>query len=121
MTFILKQTDLLQSVDNNRLTTPKHTYDQFQTILETSFVAAVDAFSDLDHLKNVTLEKVCQIYSEKDWDNTKIRVAALNKLARELPMVIANECADERCSRKLLDYDIVERGAVDANVSSSVN
>lgn len=121
MTFILEQTDLLQSVDNNRLTTPKHTYDQFETILKTSFKAVANKFPESSHLKNVTLEKVCRIYSEEDWDNAKIRGAALNKLARELPMIIAKRCADERCSRNFLGYDIVERGAVDGNVSSSVN
>lgn len=120
MTFILEHTNLCQIIDENRSTTPKHTYDQFETILKTSFKAVANKFPESSHLESANLENVCSIYSRGDWDDAKIRGAALNKLARELPMVIANECADERCTRNFLDYDIVERGAVDANVSSSV-
>jgi len=124
LTFILEQTDLCQAIDEigirSTTTTPKHSYEQFGTIVKTSFEAAANEFSDLSHLKNATLENVCPIYSEEDFTDAKIRGAALKKLARELPMIIANECADERCTRNFLDYDIVERGAVDGNVSSSV-
>ena len=120
MTFILEHTNLCQIIDENRSTTPKHSYDQFETILKTSLKAAANEFSELSHLREIPLEKVCRIYSEEDWDDANVRVAALNKLGRELPMVIAKGCADERCTRNFLDYDIVERGAVDANVSSSV-
>ena len=125
MAFILEHTDLCQVIDEigirSTTTTPKHSYEQFGTILKTSFEATANEFpDDLSHLKNATLENVCPIYSEGDWTDAEVRGPALEKLTRELPMVIANSCADKRCSRKLLDYDIVERGAVEANVSSSV-
>ena len=118
LNYISDKTDLLERIDQNMPkntsspdSSPKHTRDRFEKIVTTAFEAAAAEFPEtLSHLKGLKLEKVCMIYSDEDWNNDSVRIPALRKFSRELPMILANGCAvgQERCPRKFLEYNHVE-------------
>ena len=130
LNYISDKTDLLERIDQNMPkntsspdSSPKHTRDRFEKIVTTAFEAAAAEFPEtLSHLKGLKLEKVCMIYSDEDWNNDSVRIPALRKLTRELPMIFANGCAvgQERCPRKFLEYNHVERAGYEGDVSSFV-
>ena len=132
LNYISDKTDLLESIDQNMPknnwkllsdSSPKHTRDRFEKIVTTAFEAAAAEFPEtLSHLKGLKLEKVCMIYSDEDWNNDSVRIPALRKLSREFPMILANGCAvgQERCPRKFLGYNHVERAGYEGDVSSFV-
>ena len=130
LNYISDKTDLLERIDQNMPkntsspdSSPKHTRDRFEKIVTTAFEAAAAEFPEtLSHLKGLKLEKVCMIYSDEDWNNDSVRIPALRKLSREFPMILANGCAvgQERCPRKFLGYNHVERGGYEGDVSSFI-
>ena len=132
LNYISDKTDLLESIDQNMPknnwkllsdSSPKHTRDRFEKIVTTAFEAAAAEFPEtLSHLKGLKLEKVCMIYSDEDWNNDSVRIPALRKFSRELPMILANGCAvgQERCPRTVLGYNHVERAGYEGDVSSFV-
>ena len=71
LNYILKKTDLLESIDQNMPknnwkllsdSSPKHTRDRFEKIVTTAFEAAAAEFPEtLSHLKGLKLEKVCDL------------------------------------------------------------
>ena len=130
LNYISDKTDLLERIDQNMPkntsspdSSPKHTRDRFEKIVTTAFEAAAAEFPEtLSHLKGLKLEKVCMIYSDKDWNNDSVRIPALRKFSRELPMILANGCAvgQERCPRTVLGYNHVERAGYEGDVSSFI-